>query len=65
MSERKGWVYINGDGKWHYVKSGGESLCARWLHLSKSEPEQGNDARPDNCRTCWKKLALVGAEGVE
>lgn len=64
MSERKGWVYINGATKWHYVNRGGQSLCAKWLYLGKAEPEQGNDDSPDNCRACRKGLTLLNAKGA-
>jgi len=52
----EGWGACLNTTKWHYFIDG-RSLCKRFMLFGRVDLEQGNDASPDNCRACMKKLA--------
>lgn len=51
----EGWAHLSNSTKWHYFTADGRSLCRKWMTFQR-EFEQGNDASPDNCAACRKKL---------
>jgi hypothetical protein len=52
----EGWTWLIGSPRWHYMREN-RSLCGKWACFGKPTLEQGNDASPDNCAACRKKLA--------
>lgn len=55
MSNKEGWTWLSNSNKWHYFRNN-TSLCNRFMLLAVGDLEQGNDASPDNCMACRKKL---------
>lgn len=53
--DREGWKWLTNATRWHYFR-GGRSLCGRWMTLTSSGMEKGNDRSPDNCRSCARRL---------
>jgi hypothetical protein len=52
---KEGWKYLANSPKWHYFRDG-KSLCKRWMTLSDSGLEQGNNTSSDNCKSCRNKI---------
>ena len=59
-----GWVLMGSParGKFHWVGEDGRSLCLKWMALNSQPREQGNDASPDNCAECKRRLPKARPE---
>lgn len=57
----EGWAFPGRSRKAHYMVDG-MALCRAW-GFYYGPLEQGNDASPDNCTACIKKLAERRAKG--
>lgn len=55
---KEGWCHLINSTKWHYFVDH-RSLCGRWLCLSLSGLEQGNDNSSENCNACRIKLTKL------
>ena len=56
QNEKEGWAFPSGSRKAHYFTHDGRSLCGGYGFYC-GDVEQGNDASPDNCSACKRKLA--------
>ena len=58
-----GWSKPPTAAKWHYFLAGEDrSLCLRYGFNLDGDREDTNDAYPDNCAACRKKLAPIRAK---
>lgn len=57
----KGWVYIEGATKWHFLvwNEGGRTLCGRWLFMGGPHMlvDEGHNSM-ENCKACRTKRDL-------
>ncbi len=51
----EGWWWPSNSRKAHYMQ-GGRPLCGKWGAFGSPELAEGNDASPDNCAECKRRL---------
>lgn len=52
-----GWGWTDGVRKWHYWTETGHSACGRYFKFTDAGLSDDNDASPDNCAACRRKVA--------